>query len=286
MIIVLTGIDGSGKSTAARALVSAVQADGGAALLLNNHAGRRSMSVLAAKLGLRLPYRVADAVETTFRVWNVLVNHFRASRFEGLVVMDRHLHCQLALRAAKGLRRGHLLAWLLGALPAPDAVVHLEVDPVVAHQRIVARGADAETLEDLASFAQAYRQLPGYSSFTKVDASVPTPELAQRLAGLVHALRQVPADERHSVLNCLHRHAANKRKADGPKGPSASLARSEIPSATQSATAKTFRLLPSRSPWRSARLNRLVKTCWWNATCWWTSGWKSRCRPRPSSAPR
>lgn len=188
MIIVLTGIDGSGKSTAAQALVSAVAAEGGRVLLLNNHAGRRSMSVLAAKLGIRPPSRVADAVETTFRVWNVLVNHLRASRFDGLVVMDRHLYCQLALRETKGLGRGRLLPWLLDKLPAPEAVVHLEVDPLLAHHRIVSRGTDAETLDDLVAFDRGYRQLPEFSGFLKVDASVPAPELAQRLAGVIRQL--------------------------------------------------------------------------------------------------
>ncbi|OAE03150.1 AAA family ATPase [Arthrobacter sp. OY3WO11] len=199
MLIVLTGIDGSGKSTAAQALVSAVRADGGTALLLNNHAGRRSMSVLGARMGIRLPPRVADALETTFRVWNVLVHHLRASRTEGLVVMDRHLYCQLALRATKGLPRGRVLSWMLSKLPAPDAVVHLEVDPGIAHQRIAARGTDAETLQDLAAFAHAYRQLPEYGGFVKVDASVPGPELARRLAATVHELGRARAEGRPPV---------------------------------------------------------------------------------------
>lgn len=199
MIIVLTGIDGSGKSTAARALVSVIQAGGGTALLLNNHAGRRSMSVLAAKLGLRLPNPLSDALETTFRVWNVLRNHVRASRLDGVVVMDRHLYCQLALRTAKGLARGRLLPWLLDALPAPAAVVHLDVDPSVAYQRIAARGTDAESLEDLVAFASAYRQLPEYESFVKVDASLPGPELVQRLAGLVQTLTSSGTDRRQPV---------------------------------------------------------------------------------------
>lgn len=190
MIIVLTGIDGSGKSTAAAALVSAVRREGGRAVLLNNHAGRRSMSVLGAKLGIRLQDRLADAIETTFRVWNVLANHLRARFYGGLVVMDRHLYCQLALRATKGLPRGRFLPWLLKALPAPDAVVHLEIDPVEAHQRIIARGTDAETLTDLIAFDDGYRQLPEYKSFVKVDASLPARELARRLA---RVLDQVPA---------------------------------------------------------------------------------------------
>lgn len=185
MIIVLTGIDGSGKSTAARALISAVQGRGGKVLLLNNHAGRRTMSVMGARWGFRFPDRLADAVETTFRVWNVLVSHLRASRFDGLVVMDRHLYCQLALRITRGLPRGRFLPWLLRTLPSPDAVVHLEVDPAEAHRRIAARGTDAETLEDLTAFQDAYVQLPEYGNFIKVDASVPTPELTRRLDQLL-----------------------------------------------------------------------------------------------------
>lgn len=193
MIIVLTGIDGSGKSTAARAVVSAEQAAGGSALLLNNHAGRRSMSVLGARLGVRLPASLADAIETTCRVWNVIVSHVRASRFDGLVVMDRHLYCQLALRETRGIPRGRFLPWLLGALPAPDAVFHLAVDPRAAHHRITVRGTDAETVEDLAAFRDGYLSLPEYLSFVQVDAAVPEAELARNLTRLIRDQR-TPAD--------------------------------------------------------------------------------------------
>lgn len=191
MIIVLTGIDGSGKSTAARALVSAVKAKGGRALLLSNHAGRRSMSNLSARLGLALPGRLADVVETSLRVGNVLVSHLRARRFAGLVVMDRHLHCQLALRTAKGLPRGRFLPWLLARLPRPDAVFHLELDPAEAHRRITARGTDRESLADLTAFHAAYRELPEYADFIKVDASAPATHLAEQLAALLRLSRPV-----------------------------------------------------------------------------------------------
>ncbi|BAS11264.1 probable thymidylate kinase [Arthrobacter sp. Hiyo4] len=186
MLIVLTGIDGSGKSTAARALVHAARADGENALLLSNHAGRRSMSVLAERLGIRWPGRLVDAVETTLRVANVLVSHARASRIDGLVVMDRHLHCQLALRAAKGLRRGRLLPWLISSLPEPDAVVHLDVEPALAHERIVARGTDSETLADLVDLRDAYRSMPEYPGFVQLDADCPPAEVVARLKRIVH----------------------------------------------------------------------------------------------------
>lgn len=184
MIIVLTGIDGSGKSTAASALVSAVQVRGGRALLLKNHAGRRSLSVLSARLGIRLPNRLADGIETVFRVWNVLVSSALAGRADGLVVMDRHLYCQLALREGKGLPRGRFLPWLLAVLPSPDAVVHLEVAPEEARRRILARGTDSETLAELTALRDGYRRLPGYGGFLKVDASRPAPDVLRRLAEL------------------------------------------------------------------------------------------------------
>ncbi|WP_405476397.1 thymidylate kinase [Paenarthrobacter ilicis] len=187
MLIVLTGIDGSGKTTAARALVSSARAGdpavagdpelagGGKGLLLSNHAGRRHLSLLADRMNLQLPPRVSDAIETTIRLFNVLVNHARASRFDGLVVMDRHLHCQLALRDANGLPRGRLLPWLLTKLPAPDLLIHFDADPAIAHERVTARGTDRETLADLRAFRDAYRSLPELSDALVVDASG-TPE--------------------------------------------------------------------------------------------------------------
>jgi dTMP kinase len=187
MLIVLTGIDGSGKSTAAQTLVSSAQSQGGNALLLSNHAGRRSMSVWSAKLGIQLPARLADAVETTFRVFNVLVSHARASRFQGLVVMDRHLHCQLALRTAKSLRRGRVLPWLISVLPAPDAVVYLDVEPELAHERIVARGTDAETLADLVALRDAYRAMPEYPGYIQLDADCVPDEVVAGLARIISA---------------------------------------------------------------------------------------------------
>ena len=188
MLIVLTGIDGSGKSTAARALVEAARGHGMEALLLSNHAGRRRISLLCAKLGVELPGRLADAIETAIRVVNVLANHARASRFDGLVVMDRHLHCQLALRESRGIPRGWFLPRLLSVLPAPDIHVHLEADPARAQARIIERGVDEESLADLVSFRDAYRSLPEFDEFIKIDADGSPEEVLARLQRITGTL--------------------------------------------------------------------------------------------------
>jgi dTMP kinase len=191
MLIVLTGIDGSGKTTAARSLVAAARAEGCSVLLLSNYAGRRRMSLLSAKLGIRLPARLADAAETAMRVFNVLVSAARAFRFPGLVVMDRHLHCQLALRQARGLRRGRLLPWLLRNLPAADLVLHLDVSPETAHRRIMARGTDEESVAELAALRNAYQALPEYADMVKIDAAGPPGEVLARLVDAIGLRRRL-----------------------------------------------------------------------------------------------
>ncbi|MGY2745849.1 thymidylate kinase [Arthrobacter sp. UYCu723] len=168
MLIVLTGIDGSGKTTAARATVAASRRAGRDALLLSNYAGRRRMSLLSARCGVQFHPRLADAWETIIRTANVLISHARAHRYPGLVIMDRHLHCQLALRKARGLPRGRFLPFLLRKLPKPDLVLHLVLDPEQAHRRVSARGTDAETLDDLNSFRAAYQSIPEYTQFTEL----------------------------------------------------------------------------------------------------------------------
>lgn len=184
MLIVLTGIDGSGKTTAARALVDSARAAGRNAVLLSNHAGRRHLSLLSQRFGWHLHPRFADVIETGIRLFNVLVHHARASsaagKFDKLVVMDRYLHCQLALRRANGLERGRLVPWLLRKLPAPDLMIYFDVDPQLAHERVLARGTDKESLADLKAFRAAYRSLPEFNDFVVVDANgMPEDLLAQ-----------------------------------------------------------------------------------------------------------
>ena len=196
MLVVLVGIDGSGKSTAARSLQDHIHGRGGRSLLLPNHAGRRSISTWCAAHDVRLHPRLADLVETALRVGHVLVNHVRASRFNGLVLMDRHLYCQLALRSTRGLPRGRLLPWLLRHLPRPDLVVLLDVSPQQAQARIKRRGTDDETLQFLEAFSAAYRALPEYPTFAIVSAGGTPTETMNRLIDLVAPASPQPiADE-------------------------------------------------------------------------------------------
>jgi dTMP kinase len=185
VLIVLTGIDGAGKTTAARALVDAAADAGAPAVLLRNHAGRRQMALWSDRLNVSLPPRLADAVETAIRIGNVLASTARAGRTGGLVVMDRHLYCQLALRRVRGLPRGRLLPFLLRVLPQPDLIAHFDVEPEQAHLRVLRRGTDVETVAELRAFRNAYRELPEYGQFQRIDAGGPAADVLARLVRAV-----------------------------------------------------------------------------------------------------
>ncbi|WP_051478825.1 dTMP kinase [Arthrobacter sp. H5] len=171
--VVLVGIDGAGKTTAARALAAEVRQSGAKAVLYRNPGGRKTLDRWASKCGSTAErmfgLRLLDTVETIIRTAALLRAAVLQPR-HGLVLYDRHLHCQLAYRRVRGLPEGNLVPWLLRVLPQPDLVLYVAVDPRVAHARINARDADSESLEFLQKLDAAYRSLDQFASFRIIDA--------------------------------------------------------------------------------------------------------------------
>jgi dTMP kinase len=124
---------------------------------------------------------------------NVLAAHARAALFRrrvqrgagGLLVMDRHLACQLVLRDVRGLPRGRFLPWLAGRLPAPDAIVLLDVPAEVAYARIHARGEDHESLAYLRAARTAYLGLAATEGWHVIDATEAPARVADALRDVV-----------------------------------------------------------------------------------------------------
>lgn len=189
--VVLLGIDGAGKSTAAAALVAAEREAGRPASVLRNRSGRRWLARRSARLGLELPVRWTDRIESAVRTVHVLVAHVRARRREGLVVMDRHLVCQLVLRQARGLPPGRFLPWLAQRWLEPGTVIVLDVPAETAYARVMARGEDEESLEYLRTTRAAYLDLARARGWRIVDATATTGALAD---SLVDSLRHVTGD--------------------------------------------------------------------------------------------
>ncbi|MET1089682.1 MAG: thymidylate kinase [Arthrobacter sp.] len=190
-LIILLGIDGAGKSTAAREAAKLLPDT--PVLVLGNYSGRKTISALAQRFKVPLPVHVVDVLETAIRVFNVLLNHVRAARFDGVVIMDRHLYCQLALRKARGIRRRRAVSTLLRLLPQAQAVAYFDVSAEQAHERIVLRGEDQEDLTDLEKFRKGYRGLPWYPDFAVVDASGSTASSAGQLKQIIEEVAAATA---------------------------------------------------------------------------------------------
>ncbi|MEX5271276.1 AAA family ATPase [Kocuria sabuli] len=180
--VVVLGIDGSGKTTAAAALVAAERDAGRPALVLRNRSGRRWLARASARVGVEVPVRRLDRVETVVRTANVLVSRARAGRRSGLVVVDRHLVCQLVLRRVRGLPPGRVLPWLAARWLRQDTVVLLDVPAETARERILDRGEDDETMEHLRDARSAYLDLARTWGWSVVDATGTTEAVLGRLA--------------------------------------------------------------------------------------------------------
>ncbi|MGC5655731.1 UNVERIFIED_CONTAM: AAA family ATPase [Kocuria sp. CPCC 205315] len=180
--MVLLGIDGAGKTTTAEALAAAGRESGRPAIVLRNRSGRRWLARVTARCGLELPVRWADRFETVVRTANVAVSQVRAGRRAGLVVIDRHLVCQLVLRQGRGLPPGRVLPWLAARAIRPYAVVVLDIPAQIAQQRILRRAEDHESLDYLQMARNAYLELARTGHWSVVDAATTTDVLVAQIA--------------------------------------------------------------------------------------------------------
>lgn len=180
-IVVLVGIDGAGKSTAAGLLAHRLVASGHPAIVTKNPCGRSRLNAWCRPLGLQIPARLLDAVETSIRCLNVLLSQLRARLFPGIVIMDRYLYCQQALKRVKGLGPGRALPWLLRLLPTPDVVFYFSLPADIARSRVARRAADSESLEDLKAFDHGYKELDAFPSFVIIDAGSPSDRIVEEI---------------------------------------------------------------------------------------------------------
>jgi dTMP kinase len=174
--VVLTGIDGSGKTTAAKQVARELHAAGFPARYFENAGGRPPLNYLARRLGHR------DAVEwlglSRFETVEMHLRHFAMRRTlrwlkrgtGRVAVCDRWTYCQYAVMVARSSDPSRARQ-VYQHLPDPDVVCFLETEPGVAQLRVEARGKDTETIEHLRAYDAAYRGLAEFASFKRVEAN-------------------------------------------------------------------------------------------------------------------
>lgn len=183
--IVLLGTDGAGKSTAIAELADQLRLAKVPVQCLANASGRRWLSRRADALGITFPTLTQDLIEAVLRTINVAINSLRASSFDGVSLMDRHLYCQLVLRQVRGMPLGLAMPWLARRSVKHAQVVVLDIAAEVAFARIEARGEDSESFEYLSSSREEYLRLARMNGWHVIDASQSTSRVVAELQALL-----------------------------------------------------------------------------------------------------
>lgn len=181
-LVAIVGIDGSGKTTQAKALVSHLRGQGVRARYFENAGGRPPINWLARRLGHGdgedwLGAEALEAVEQRVRhLMMVIASTWSRLPGERVAVLDRWTVCQFAAMRARG-RADAVARHRYRGLPWPDEVFFLDVAPDLARRRLVARGRDVDTLEWLLAADAAYRSLPEWGQLQVVDGRGPVEQV-------------------------------------------------------------------------------------------------------------
>lgn len=196
--IALIGIDGAGKTTAARYLADQLTVDGAQVRLCRNPGGRRTLDTFARRLGSSaekmLGARLLSRYETVVRAF-ALLRSLASMAPADVEIHDRYLYCQLAANAKRGVEPGFLLRLLRKFVPRPDFVLYFEISPARALERIQVRGTDTETLEDLRDLDAAYRGLTDFDSFRLVQADKPVQDIHRQIEAICRPALMVGQEE-------------------------------------------------------------------------------------------
>ncbi|MDI5940466.1 MULTISPECIES: thymidylate kinase [unclassified Micromonospora] len=193
VLIALVGVDGSGKTTQARALARRLTARGVPATYFENAGGRPLWNRLARSVGRpdgvalfgRTLYPVVEATVRAAAMGRALLWSWATGR---TAVLDRWTYCQYVIMRARGDRGGRAVRAAYRMFPAPTVVCFLAVAPEVAQRRVLARGIDTEELPHLRALYAAYRALPEFGGFVVLPGDGDPGEVAAALDGVVAPL--------------------------------------------------------------------------------------------------
>jgi dTMP kinase len=188
-LVAVEGIDGSGKSTFARALARSLRGRG-LSVAQRREPADPTLGALAQSAGVRDPW--------TIGVYFTVDRHLarpgleRSLATHDIVVTDRSFYSTLAYQgSALALRDRRRLAELQSrATVVPDQIVLLDLDPVEAVRRLklrASRRGPLERLRILRRVARAYRALARQHGWILIDARRPTADAVREVEALLVA---------------------------------------------------------------------------------------------------
>lgn len=187
-LVVIEGIDGTGKSTLCARLREVLKERGIGATLSREPTdgpyGKKIRAMAASgstrvSLEEELNLFVEDRRE---HVAQVILPHLRAGK---LIILDRYFYSTMAYQGARGADAAAILALHQAFAPEPDLLVILELDVSEALNRVRhSRGSTPDAFEDesyLRAVSAGFDRVR-HPNLLRLDASLPTEDLAIRIA--------------------------------------------------------------------------------------------------------
>jgi len=199
LLIVLEGIDGSGKTTQARLLAGALRRAGLEALSFREPTRGRWGREIKEKA--RRPDSLTPEEELALflkdREEDVARNILPSLRRKKAVVLDRYYYSTIAYQGAKGISRARIRCLNERFAPGPDLVFILDVDPGRGLGRIKGRPKKEplfERKEYLARVRRIFRSFRG-RKFIHLDGTRDKKEIAELIRGRVMRLIRLRCQE-------------------------------------------------------------------------------------------
>jgi len=194
LLVVLEGIDGTGKSTLARTLAAQLTLLGHDVVLSREptdgpHGRRLRQSATLGRLSAQeeLETFIADRRE---HVASLILPSLAAGK---VVVLDRYYFSTAAYQGSRGLDWRGILERNETFAPEPDLLLILEIDPARSLERIQGRGDVAnefERLENLQKVDSVFRAL-GRPYLRRLDATHSREQLLQQALDAVITARRL-----------------------------------------------------------------------------------------------
>ena len=194
LLLTFSGMDGSGKTTAAKHLVSVLKNHGYKAVYFYGH--RISYETEGAHvsfaIGFRFFWRHVGRSLTelerhphgkalfdflTFLDYLIVLRRLSAVLKRGtIVITDRYVADAIAYLRFLGPARRSIEGLMVGVSKEPDVSFFFDIDPVEAFRR-----KREQTFDELRRFARAYSDLQGLLQFARIDAGESVERIREQL---------------------------------------------------------------------------------------------------------
>lgn len=182
MLVVLEGIDGSGKTTLVQNLVRALKERGVSALATREPTDGPEGSKLreAAARGHRFGAEEELQLFMSDRERHVRDVVRPALERGDVVVQDRTFYSTAAYQGLRGLDRDEILKWGRKVAPEPDRLLVLDLPVDLALARVEGRGAGTDPFEQQRALEEIRAFFAGLERARVLDATLPQAELLER----------------------------------------------------------------------------------------------------------